>query len=215
MKLLCFLGVFGLYLAGVSACEKECKIAMDNEFASLYTPVIREQFHGLDNNMVATLSPQVKEFPELEKIIGNAVDSIRQETERELKNIMHHGIFDKYHARCYRTELEGCPNYYCEEVCGSPGSIIYYLSDVLERTRLGVVEKLQMLTEEGGNFELEFWKQAEVVLNRKYDTATIENLKSTLRQEIDTFHQSVEQLCSSDCFEKWSPDLTAKLQTFD
>ncbi|ORX90040.1 hypothetical protein K493DRAFT_340269 [Basidiobolus meristosporus CBS 931.73] len=215
MRLSNLLGLVSLCLVGVLACEKECKIAMDNEFASLYTPVIMEQFHSLEQNIVSTMSPQVKEFPELEKVISRAVEGIRHEALRELNNIMHHGIFDKYHARCYRTELEGCPNYYCEEVCGSPGSIIYYLDDVLSRTRLGVAEKLQILTEEGSGFEEDMWKEAEKILSHKYDTASIENLRSALQQDISSFHQSAEHICSSECFEKWSPGLIAKLQTFD
>ncbi|KAK9767346.1 hypothetical protein K7432_002924 [Basidiobolus ranarum] len=200
---------------GIYGCEKDCKVAMDHEFALRYVPVIKDSLTSLETELVTALQTDIHGNPKLREAIGQVVLKFHTELSSDLSNIMHHGIFDKYHARCQQIEVEGCPNYYCSEVCGSPGSIIYYLDDVLERTRAGVIDKMKIFTEENGEFEQEFDSQVKENYPTDHGPNEIVILKKTLRSQLVEFHQRVEDVCSTGCFKEWAPELIAKLQQYD
>ncbi|ORX90033.1 hypothetical protein K493DRAFT_305273 [Basidiobolus meristosporus CBS 931.73] len=209
MKFFSLLTLTSLLLTGTYGCERDCKVAMDQEFSLRYRPVVVETLTSFEEELVTALSSKANDEPRLKSAVSRAVGKLHEEVSSDLSNIMHHGIFDKFHARCQRTDLEGCPNYYCPEVCGSPGSIIFYLQDVLERTRAGVIDKIKILTEVDGDFARNLSLEASSIDSNSREVEAI------VRLQLTEFHRTVDGICEAGCFDVWTPGLISKLQEFD
>ncbi|ORX90027.1 hypothetical protein K493DRAFT_318246 [Basidiobolus meristosporus CBS 931.73] len=208
--------LFAAGLLGVaSACENECRQAADRDFIEKYTPLVTELFDNFETNVKATFGYEVRTHIALEANLKNAFFKSKQALMEKMHGIMDYGIFGKYHARCYKVDTPGCPNYYCSEVCGSPGSIIYYLDDVLQRTREGVIKEIKGESEENGKYDQLIWAAVTKILGKDVDKATLNKLRQDYLKDLENFRDSTDNLCAEECWEKWAPELVYLLQGYD
>ncbi|ORY07118.1 hypothetical protein K493DRAFT_310341 [Basidiobolus meristosporus CBS 931.73] len=211
LKSILFVGLLGF----ATACENECRQAADRDFIEKYTPLVTELFTSFEGHVKSTLSYEIRTHIALEANLKNAIHKSKQLLLEKLHDIVDYGIFGKYHARCYQVELPGCPNYYCSEVCGSPGSIIYYLDDVLTRTRAGVVEAIKLDSVEQGKYDKLIWDAVSRILSKDSSSTQLEKLRVDYLKDLKNFHDSADGLCEKECFEKWAPELIYLLQGYD
>ncbi|KAK9727458.1 hypothetical protein K7432_001792 [Basidiobolus ranarum] len=214
MKFLRSIIVAGL-LSVASACENECRQAADRDFVDKYTPLVTELFSNFERDVKSTFSYEIRTHIALEANVKNAFYKSQQLLMEKMHNIMDYGIFGKYHARCHQVDTPGCPNYYCLEVCGSPGSIIYYLDDVLTRTRAGVIEAIKADSDENGKYDQLIWAAVVKILGKDVSPANLDKLRVDYLVDLKTFQDNADTICEKDCFEKWAPKLVYLLQGYD
>ncbi|KAK9721291.1 hypothetical protein K7432_003518 [Basidiobolus ranarum] len=208
--------LFAAGLVGIaSACENECRQAADRDFIIKYTPLVADLFDTFESRVKSTFSYEVRTHIALEANLKNAFFKSKEGLMEKMHSIMDYGIFGKYHARCYKVDTPGCPNYYCEEVCGSPGSIIYYLDDVLQRTRQGVIDAIKNDSKEGGKYDTLIWAAVTKILGKDVPKAQLDKLRLDYLKDLEDFGKSTDELCEQECWTKWTPELVYLLQGYD
>ncbi|KZT07090.1 uncharacterized protein LAESUDRAFT_699481 [Laetiporus sulphureus 93-53] len=109
--------------ATVSACEGECIVGITNAFLGNYTPVVEAVMNDLNQQICANSSIPPNNY------LSPIYDAYKMQAYHGMEN----AIFPSYfHGKCQQDGVNppGCPNPDCPVVCGTPGSMVHFYSQL-------------------------------------------------------------------------------------
>ncbi|KAK9693711.1 hypothetical protein K7432_013763 [Basidiobolus ranarum] len=207
-----FLNAIILTLGGAllsSGCEMDCRNGINKAFADNYSPIIANHMAVLVEDIKTTFAVEVQDIPELGGEIERSVSELQTTILNRLPKAVDRQVFTKYRGPCPQ-DIEGCPNYNCSSLCGSPGSVIYFIDDALQLANAGVVGQIQKDTEPGRIFH----KSIRSAITSKLGNAPV-NVESKLKTVLQDLHDRAVDMCDEACYSKWTSQIIGLLKTFD
>ncbi|KAK9766222.1 hypothetical protein K7432_004842 [Basidiobolus ranarum] len=208
MRLNNILLILGSALVG-SACEMDCRNGINKAFADNYSPIIANYIAVLTEDIKTTFMVEIQNVPELKHDIEQNIADLQTTLLNRLPKAVDRQVFTKYRGPCPQ-DIEGCPNYNCSSLCGSPGSVIYFIDDALQLANAGVVEQIQKDTEPGRAFH----KSIRNTITNRLSGSQVD-VGAKLKPLLHDLHGRVADMCNEDCYNKWTSQIIKLLKTFD
>ncbi|ORX91413.1 hypothetical protein K493DRAFT_339372 [Basidiobolus meristosporus CBS 931.73] len=192
-----------------SACEMDCRNGINKAFADNYSPIIANHMAVLAEDIKSSFAAEVENTPELGKEIESSISALQTTILSRLPKAVDRQVFTKYRGPCPQ-DIEGCPNYNCSSLCGSPGSVIYFIDDALQLANAGVVGQVQKDTEPGRIFH----KSIRSAITARVGNSQVD-VESKLKPILRDLHDRATTMCDESCYNKWTSQIIELLKTFD
>lgn len=213
--------IVSCFISSTTACEPICRQGIIGEVAKKYEPVITLGFTDLKNLLHERLFVGVAlpDKPTQDALTLALSDSITNQAlpSVNVSALVYAPVFDKYRGPCPDTPAtcKWVPNQLdtnCPAVCGTPGSVISHLDDVLNGISRPLIRSdIKAKSDVGGLIRTTIWNTIEP----KLPAANVEHLKSNFDQLLSEWGTSSNTFCETGCNTEWHKDLTDVLRPYN
>jgi len=195
------------------ACEAPCQAGIQKGIVDALKPQLDATFPQLEaalhNGLFQGVPlPDAAGQQKLTQAVKEAMNTISNKTSTELAQKLHNPIFSKYRGTCPKTPAS-CnwkpfsKNFTCYTVCGSPGSIMTHIGDVINITKATVQQDLQAQSALNGLYGKSLWTTIMNTLG-KVDNTTMTTMLNNFQGVLDTFKTTAAaKFCETkDCSEE-------------